>query len=315
MTYPWLADAERRLARNAEGGRRAHALLVSGPRGLGKVDLALREAAALLCLSGERPACGRCRSCQLMAGGAHPDFRRVTFELNKQGKLRTEIVVDQIRDLIASLQLTHSLSALKVGVIHPAETMNRNAANALLKTLEEPAGDLVLMLVSSDDARLPATVRSRCQVVGVRQPDAGDARRWLMAEHRVDEEAAQVALEAGAGSPLLAAGLLQSGAVDGYRSARALLPRLEGDPDAVSEAFSSLSGIEPADCWSWLSLAAAARIRTATADSTTSRRHAAGMLRLQSLADRNHRLAATPVRHDLLLRDWLLEWSALPRQA
>ncbi len=176
MSYPWLAYAGERLARNAEGGRRAHALLVSGPRGLGKVDLALREAAALLCLSGERPACGRCRSCQLMAGGAHPDFRQVTFEVNDKGQLRSVIAVDQIRDLIASLQLTNSLSALKVAVIHPAEAMNRNAANALLKTLEEPAGDLVLMLVASDDARLPATVRSRCQVIGVRQPDADDAR-------------------------------------------------------------------------------------------------------------------------------------------
>jgi DNA polymerase-3 subunit delta' len=312
MSYPWLAAAEARFAQQANSGRLAHAVLLSGPRGLGKRELALREAATLLCLEGARPGCGRCRSCELMASGAHPDFRLVTFELNDKGQLRKEIVVDQIRELIASLQLTHSLSARKVAVIHPAESLNRNAANALLKTLEEPAGDAVLLLVSNNDAGLPATVRSRCQHIFLRLPETADAVFWLVAEHRIDADTAQVALEAGAGSPLQAGELLRSGGVDSYRSVSALLERMEADARVVGDAFAALSGLEPVDCWNWLSIASAGRLRQLWVGAAGGVPClAAAIARLQSQANRNRRLVATPVRHDLLLRDWLLQWAAL----
>ena len=306
----WLTDAEGRFARHAAQARQAHALLLSGPRGLGKRDLALQQAAALLCIERARPACGRCRSCQLMASGAHPDFRSVTFELNDKGQLRKEIVVDQVRDLIASLQLTNSLSARKVALIEPAEALNRSAANALLKTLEEPAGEVVMLLVTSNEARLPATVRSRCQVIEVRQPEVRAAVGWLTERLDVDEATARLALEAGAGSPLLALRLVESGGLEGYRTVRSILGSVASDSGALNEAFAALSELEPVACWTWLSIASAEFVRGLLSRPDAERQRAAGRLRLQTLADRNRRLASTPVRHDLLLRDWLLQWAA-----
>lgn len=313
MNLPWLAAAEARLDEYAAGGRQPHALLFAGPRGLGKRDLALREAAALLCLAAGRPACGRCRSCALLVSGAHPDFRRVTFEANDKGVLRKEIVVDQVRELIAALQLTHGLSSRKVAVIHPAEALNRSAANALLKTLEEPAGDAVLLLVCNDVTRLPATVRSRCQVIDVRLPEPADAEAWLTASCAIDPDAARLALESAGGSPLLAEELVRNGRLEEYRSARDWLARLEADRDLASAAFAGLSAQEPAELWHWLALASAARVRSLAAGSAgMAQPRAASMLRLQALSNRNGRLAATAVRHDFLLRDWLLQWAALP---
>lgn len=316
LPFPWLREASARLARNAAGERPPHALLLSGPAGLGKLELARREAAALLCLEGDRPACGQCRSCDLMAGGAHPDFRMVTFETNDRGQLRKEIVIDQVRELIASLQLTHGLSPRKVAVIHPAEAMNRNAANALLKTLEEPAGDAVLILVCNDPARLPATVRSRCQVIDVRQPDRADATRWLVEEQGADPERAALALDAGAGTPLRATALLDSGGLEGYRAVHEALDRLESDSAQLQAAFTALSDLDPAACWFWVSVAAAQRSKAGFAGGAGGGRAVLRrMLDLQAQADRNHRLAATPVRHDLLLRDWLVQWTAFANEA
>ncbi|MEJ8568352.1 DNA polymerase III subunit delta' [Elongatibacter sediminis] len=307
MTYPWLTEAEARLARNATEDRQAHALLFSGPAGLGKVGLALGEARDLLCLEQTRPACGTCRSCQLMQGGAHPDFRRVTFEPNDKGQMRKEIVVDQIRALITSLQLTNTLSQRKVAIVHPAEAMNRNAANALLKTLEEPAGDVVLILVSHDEARLPATVRSRCQSVAIRQPETTEAADWLAGQAGTDRESALLALEAGAGSPLQAAELLDSGRIDDFRQLCEALDRLATEPGGATDAFTRLMELDSAECWRWLSLASAARARRRLSREAESA-GISGLLHLNALANRNLRLVATPVRQDLLLRDWLVQW-------
>lgn len=313
MNLPWLAAAEGRFDEYAGAGRQPHALLIAGPRGLGKRDLALREAAAMLCLAAGRPACGRCRSCALLASGAHPDFRLVTLEVNDKGVLRKEIVVDQVRDLIASLQLTHGLSPRKVAVIHPAEALNRSAANALLKTLEEPAGDAVLLLVCNDVTRLPATVRSRCQLIDVRLPEPADAEAWLTARCAIGTDVARLALESAGGSPLLAEEGVRSGRLEEYRSARDWLARLETDRALAGAAFAALSAQDPAELWHWLSLASAARIRSlASSGAGMAQPRAASMLRLQALSNRNDRLVATAVRHDFLLRDWLLQWAALP---
>src|SRR5690606_18002126 len=117
---------------------------------------------------------------KLFASGAHPDFRFLSFMTkDKSDDLRTVIVVDQVRELIGSMQLTNGLSPRKVALIQPAEAMNRSAANALLKTLEEPAGEVVLLLVSNDASRLSATIRSRCQALHLRPPAAVEAQQWL----------------------------------------------------------------------------------------------------------------------------------------
>ena len=154
MTMAWLDPAREEFRNRLQSDRLAHAFLLSGQTGTGKQGLVMEMAAALLCLEKSLPACGSCRSCQLLASGAHPDFRILSFELNDKGKLRSEIVIDQVRELISFLQLTTTISEKKVALIQPAEAMNKNAANALLKTLEEPPGDAVILLLSHDPSRL-----------------------------------------------------------------------------------------------------------------------------------------------------------------
>ncbi len=331
MNLPWLNDARQQFAQQMLAGRQPHAILLSGPQGLGKLQLAREMAAALLCLhprtdklgSPDAPlACGQCRSCQLFSGGAQPDFRYVSFiPKDKSEELRTVIIVDQVRELIASMQLTNGLSPRKVALIYPAEAMNRNAANALLKTLEEPAGEVVLLLVSHDASRLSATIRSRCQAIYVRSPARPAALEWLQQFAAVDGPAAGLALQAAAGSPLQAASLLEQGRVDEFRLLLENLQRVSDDVEAVAPAYDQLFKLDPAELWNWLALASAEKMRAfygvgvaselrAAANKVSAKglRHYADLHRL---ANRNRRLLSTPVRKDLLLRDWLIQW-ALP---
>lgn len=325
VTYPWLESVRQELANRQGSGRMAHAILLSGPRGLGKVELAGQVAAGLLCLQPAEGACGVCRSCQLFASGAHPDFRLITFAINpKTDKLRTELVIEQIRDLNASMQLTNSMSPLKLALIYPAEAMNRHAANALLKTLEEPPGEAVLLLVSHDTSRLPATIRSRCQAVHVRLPDESAAVQWLADSTGADMESARTALRASAGSPLLARQMLADGEVDQFGIVIALLDRVQADEGAVAEVLEKCSLLDQEGLWNWLSLIAAQNLRASLGVNVRSQAGVSGrkpnpgvtgpvrqIALLQSLADRNRRLMATPLRKELLLRDWLIQWSRL----
>jgi len=324
-SYPWLNEARQEFQQRLENGRLAHAFLLCGPRGLGKLDLAREMVAALLCQKQAQRACGVCRSCRLIVSGAHPDFRSLTFELNfKTDKMRTELIIDQVRELNASMQLTHTVSPRKVALIFPAEAMNRNTSNALLKTLEEPPGDAVLLLVSHDPSRLPATIRSRCQTIHVRLPSTELALRWLVESQGADVVMAGIALRASAGSPVLAQRMLAHECLQQFRAIEASLERIRTDEAAVGELLEQWAGLDQETLWNWLSLISAQRLRDcygaaedcapaggAMANGSGAMRHARKILRLQSLADQNRRALATPLRKDLLLRDWLIQWADL----
>lgn len=308
MKYPWLAPVWTEYAERLESGRMAHAILLSGPEGTGKLELARDIVASLLCLGSGPAACGTCRSCQLLQSGAHPERHVLTFETkNNSNELRTELVIDQIRRLIESLQLTNTISRRKVALLHPAEALNRNAANALLKTLEEPPGDAVLMLVAHDASRLPATIRSRCQKLWVRSAAPEIALQWLGEQSKAEAAEIRAALEAAAGRPLRALAILQEGRAQQYRLVDEVLDRLSRQELASAEATSALAEIEPRELWSWLSLQAARHLKLRPAD----RERARQLARLQSLADANRQLLATPVRKDLLLQDWLIQWGRM----
>ncbi len=334
MTLPWLQAAFKQFGQQLAGGRQPHAILLSGAAGLGKLELAREMAAALLCLQPgagtpgsdhDYSACGQCRSCQLFRGGAHPDFRYLTFiPKDKSEELRTVIIVDQVRELISSMQLTNGLSPRKVALIYPAEAMNRNAANALLKTLEEPAGEVVLLLVSHDSSRLSATIRSRCQAIYIRSPAPSEALDWLEQTAAVDRPAAQLALQAASGSPLQALELMKQGRVKEFRQLLESLQRISKDVEAIAPAYDQLSRLEPAELWHWLALASAEKVRgslgvgrgapTRATDGPGSREALLRYADLHSLANRNRRLLSTAVRKDFLLRDWLIQW-ALPTRS
>ena len=172
---PWLATDWQKLSSRQLEDRLPHALMLTGKSGVGKSAFSLFAAQSFLC---ERPGssgfCGSCNSCHLFAAGTHPDFLQVS---PPEGKLL--IGVDQVRELIAEMELTPQCSARKVAVLDPADAMNTSSANALLKTLEEPALTHLIMLVCTTPGYLPATIRSRCQRVSLAVRDADIAKHWL----------------------------------------------------------------------------------------------------------------------------------------
>lgn len=198
---PWQQRLYEQLITSEQAGRLGHGLLFAGPAGIGKRAVALRLARHLLC-RGEPAAAAR--SAHLIDAGTHPDLQLVSFIPNKSGeKLRTEIVIEQIRQLSQQLALTPQYGQAQVVVIDPAEAINTAAANALLKTLEEPAPGRYVLLLANEPARLPATIRSRCQTLELRLPPHDEALAWLAAQGHAVEVAA-AALQAARGHPGLA---------------------------------------------------------------------------------------------------------------
>ncbi len=207
LLYPWTRDQARQLLQDTE--RLPHALLVTGPRGLGKAAFAAQIAHLLSCTDPDRTAlssCGKCQNCRLLAAGNHPDVHWVVPP--EEGRV---IGVDQIRALAEFLQLRPHIGRLKIVIITPAEVLNINAANSLLKILEEPPADSLLMLVGSDMARLPATVRSRCQRIAFAAPQRRAALDWLLAIDGFASNQAEVVLDLAHGAPLLALELARDG--------------------------------------------------------------------------------------------------------
>ena len=224
---PWQQRAYEHASAAIEAGHFGHATLIVGPARLGKRVLAEHLAQRVLCLSPrfDGEACGSCKSCTLFATrsqydpletrpdaspshpwghSAHPDLKFVGYEINqKTGKPRAEIVIEQIRALSEAMTLTPQLGGAQVVIVDPADAINWNAFNALLKTLEEPQPGRYLWLLSANPARLPATIRSRCQRLELRLPPQEEALQWLAARgHR--GELAREALEAARGHPGLA---------------------------------------------------------------------------------------------------------------
>ena len=233
----WIGEPLTRLAEQLRQGRMPHALLVNGRPGVGKTVLVDRLAALLLC---EAPAgdtaCGDCSGCRLHTAGNHPDYFHITFAADeKTGKVSSVIKVDQIRALSEGLALSHHGAGHKVAVLEPAEALNINAANSLLKTLEEPADKTVLILVSSQPGRLPATIRSRCQQVRLEAPPETVALEWLQGQY--DGPQPEVFLRLAHGAPLRALELARENALE-ERRARfdALLELRDGRADAVEVA-------------------------------------------------------------------------------
>ena len=329
--YPWHAGAWRALMARHAQGRLPHALLLGGPTGVGRHAFARRVAAALLCArpdaeSGD--ACGGCPSCRQFASGSHPDFRHVRLLLKGEsvagGRKRdsdaTQILVDQVRELGRALAMSAQHGGWKVTLIDPADQMMTAAANALLKTLEEPNPHTLLVLVASRPGRLLATIRSRCQAVMLQAPPPEMARDWL-AGQGVDDAEALLAMADGA--PLLAERLAGEGAVEVRRKAfDSFLAVASGreDPVAVAAAW---SGADTPRLLGWLGgwLVDLIRLKQRVPDARIDNRDLAD--RMQGLVEhieldhlfarfddlqRARRLVATQVNTQLLCEELMLGW-------
>lgn len=207
---PWHGTQWHNLNTAVAAGRLPHGLLLTGPDGIGLGEFALEFARALLCeqRAVDGAPCGQCRACVLTAAGNHPDILQVQPE--EPGK---QIRVDEIRALLEFMHLSSQSGRNKVAIIDPAEAMNRNAANGLLKTLEEPPSGAVLILCCHQPGRLPVTIRSRCQQLEFHGDTAAQTRDWLALRLGVDGEAAGALLLRAGGAPFRAVRLAETGAL------------------------------------------------------------------------------------------------------
>lgn len=222
-----------RLQHALDGGRLPHALLLAGPRGLGKGTAARAMAEGLLCARGPSSApCGDCAPCRHRKAGTAPDFIAIAAEPGE------EIRIDTIRDHLSELHLTVQESPVRVVLIEPAEALNPYAANALLKALEEPSSTTVFLLVSHRPGRVLATIRSRCQIFSFSPVPPNTLGPWLKQATEDGEERAGLAARLADGSP---------------GRARTLLER-----DVLAERDAVLEGLEAAHRGggeSWLEVA------------------------------------------------------------
>lgn len=331
--------------------RLPHALLFAGPKGLGKNAFAAWLAQFLFCAkpSAEGTTCGHCQGCRLFTAGSHPDLHVVQpeaiykssgtliaqyavryppAEKSKESKDSTVIRIDQIRSLIEAAQTRPQIGACTVMLLSPADAMNVNAANSLLKLLEEPPPDSYLILVADRPARLPATIRSRCAHVEFRIPPAADAFAWLQTRGLSDANAGLL-LELAGGAPLAALALAESGFLD---QRTALLDDMEklasgqGDPLTCAARWKPL-GAERCLLWlqGWLSDLIVTAMHVGTA-----RLHNPDLgARLQALEKRldlkqlfqfsegvarGRFLLGGPLDEQLLLEDMLIRWTELCRR-
>jgi DNA polymerase III subunit delta' len=186
---PWQQARYVQLRRLQREGQLGHALLISGSEGLGKRAFAWALIAAGLCDTGGDTACGQCPACLKLQAGAHPDAGHLQRQVDeKTGKLRRDIRIEQVRELIEQLGLASHYGRGRYTLIDPVEALNEGGRNALLKTLEEPPAGNHLLLISERPQALPATIRSRCQSLRFAPPEAAAAQDWCReqqaAEHR-----------------------------------------------------------------------------------------------------------------------------------
>lgn len=217
--FPWQSEVWNRLA--GMHGRLPHALLLHGRPGIGKLHLAQVLAQSLLCENRgqEGLACGICAACAWFTSGNHPDFRLVQPEAlapvaeepeaqegSEEGKKKPskQIKIEQIRALSDFLNVGSHRQGHRVVLIHPAESMNPGAANALLKSLEEPSAGVAFLLVSHQPSRLLATVRSRCHALALALPPRELSLRWLKGQ---SSKATPAMLAFAGDAPLQAAAL------------------------------------------------------------------------------------------------------------
>ncbi len=203
---PWQLQHWQQCQRRLAANTFPHALLLSGEQGLGKRHFAECLTKSLLCSNPQENgiACGDCQTCHLYSAGTHPDYRLIAQEEDSN-----QIKVDQVRTLTEFMTLSRQYAHHKIALICDADTMNRNAANSLLKTLEEPPAWALIILITSQPARLPATVRSRCQKLHFSIPGSSQSLQWLQQQATDGQHDIEQLLRLAGGVPLKALDFLQ----------------------------------------------------------------------------------------------------------
>jgi DNA polymerase-3 subunit delta' len=321
---PWLVSTFADLQQRRAQGRLAHALMFVGPAGIGKHQLAERFAQSLLCAQphADGQPCGHCHACSLYAAGTHPDLFRLSPEEDSKN-----IRIDQIRALIEGMSLTSHYGRHKVVILNPADAMNIAAANALLKTLEEPPADTVLLLITDRASFLPATIRSRCQTLRLALPARDEAQAWLATQLGNPEEAAVLLALAG-GAPLAALDLADEQLARRQEMLNGWQQLASGKADPVKLAADWVKpGLRLPITWIYGWVADMIRLRNGGENQLTNQDAKAALQNLAEeldltllygLLDRvteTIKLANSQVNPQTLMEGILLYWSNLPRNA
>lgn len=307
----WHAEPWRRLLQRRQRQAMPHALLLAGPEGLGKRLFARRLIQSLLCdQPQEGEACGACRGCRLVEAGSHPDRIELGLGLRKDGSPRVDIVVDQIRDLSARLAMRSQFGGWQVACIDPADAMNAAAANALLKTLEEPSENTLLLLIADQPWRLPQTIRSRCQRIDFHIPEPAQSLAWLQQQGLSAKEAPE-ALQAASGNPGLALRWQAEGALAMRQEVRRDLAALAQGRAPLTEVVRRWQDHQPAQRLWFAAQAVVEELRVRAEGGTPpldSRLDPAGLIAWYAQANQSREQVRGPLRLDLVLLELLSGW-------
>lgn len=299
--FPWQETQWQQLQLATRNNRLPHALLVSGPRGIGLDHFSQCISAGLLCRNPVESiySCGQCKACHLHKSGNHPDVQSIKPE--EEGK---QIKIDQIRELIDFMNLKSQYEGYKIAIINPSDNMNWNAANTLLKTLEEPPARSLLILLSHRPDRLPVTVRSRCQHIYFQSVFDESAVNWLK-DHLTDPKQAEQLLAMANGAPLAALELVQNKNMDKQKMLLddlELLQRKQIDPIKVAERWNKSDANQMLQ---WLSLLISDMVRLKSSARPLRLHEADVITRLQRLIN-GLDLCKLIMCHDLALKNYSL---------
>ncbi len=264
---PWLEPPLAQLDAARRAGSLGHAWLISGPAGIGKVNFALVLAQRLLRDEAGEETLDAGAALAAMAARHEPVDRHPDLHWLYPEEDKATISIDQVRTLVETFTLTAHRGGAKVVIVEPAEAMTTAAANALLKTLEEPTPRGYLFLLSHQPGRLPATIRSRCQHVALRAPDTATAAQWLGAAPAIVREAQCTVGTA----PLRVASAIQEDNISIFRALEIELSDLSQDkvdPQAVAQSWAK-GDTELALAWLRRRIHAELRLRLAASEGST----------------------------------------------
>lgn len=258
--YPWQRQEWQSVVQLIGRERLPHALMLAGPAEIGKQNFALRLSQLLLCATPTERPCGNCKACKLFGAASHPDFMLV--EPEAEGRI---IKVDQIRELAEFATRTAAMGGRRAIVVSPGEAMNQNAANAFLKTLEEPGKDVVIVLVVHQPGRILPTIRSRCRIFPFALPSRELVATWLKEEKPSSRDFDQVMSLSG-GRPLRGRRLLDGDLWDQLQLFKTTLEAVANNQLQTLDAAKVLQGLAPVDALEWFQYLVYENVKAAAVD-------------------------------------------------